>query len=97
MPPSHQLCPNRFECRSHSLLHRQACDLKSDFPAGATTVRKPKEVKRFGLILPPTFAIGCSKSAKLDQPCRCRIQGQPEFRQPLFHRYQKPSGCFFTL
>src|SRR5450830_1791336 len=97
MPSSHQLCPDGFECRSHSLLHRQACDLKSALPVSATAVRKSKEVERFRLTLSPTFAIGCGKSTKLDQPRLCRIQGQPKFRQPFFHCCQKPSGCFFTL
>lgn len=97
MPSSHQLCPDGFECRSHSLLHRQACDLKSALPVGTTTVRKSKEVERFRLALPPTFTSGCCKSTKLDQPRLCRIQGQPKSGQLLLHRCQKPSGCFFTL
>src|ERR1035437_3361083 len=97
MPSSHQLCPDCVECRSHSLLRRQAQDLESALPVGATAVRKPKEVERFRLALPPTFAIGCGESTKLDQSRLPRIQGQPKFGQPLFHRCQKPSGCFFTL
>ena len=38
MPSSHQLCPDGLECRSHSLLHRQAQDLESALPVGATAV-----------------------------------------------------------
>jgi len=40
MPSSHQFCPDRFESRSHSLLHRQANDLESALPVSATTVRE---------------------------------------------------------
>ena len=97
MPPAHQLCPDGFECRSHSLLHRQACDLKSALPVGAATVRKSKKVKRFRLALAPTFAIDCRKSTKLDQPRLCRIQGQPKFGQSFPHYCEETSGCFFTL
>ena len=65
MPPAHQLCPDSCKCCSHSLLDRQAYDLESALPFGATAVRESKEVERFRPALSPTFAIGGGESTKL--------------------------------
>ncbi len=48
MPTSHQLCPDSFECRSHSLLHLQTCDLKAALAVNATTTKSPTRFPALG-------------------------------------------------
>ena len=78
MPPTHQRLPEGQQRGSHSLLRREANDLKPTLPVPTATVGEPKEVEGLRPALTAVPSIRRGKSTKLDQSRLLGMQGQPK-------------------
>jgi hypothetical protein len=74
MPPPVKRLPDCFERLSHSLLYRQAHNLKLAFPVPATAVRESKEVKRLRLPFSPVASVLSRIPAEADQTRFVRVK-----------------------
>ncbi len=78
-----QLRPDRFQRRSHPLLHRQAQDFEPTLAGLAATVGESKKVEGLRLPLATLRTVRAGKSSEFDQSGLVRMQHQAKLRQSL--------------